>query len=101
MSLYGKITAAFAAITILSCGSVYAADVEATAQAPDSGTGYYVLMEYGNSLALFEDGNAVPLAIYSTPLSQINPADALILHDGIRLKTMTEVARLLEDLDIE
>lgn len=62
---------------------------------------YYVLREYNKSAALFEDGKPEPIAVYSTPLSTLNAADAELIKEGIRLRGMDEVSRLLEDLDIE
>jgi len=62
---------------------------------------YYVLREYNNSAALFEDGKEEPVAVYSTPLSTLNAADAELIKEGIRLRGMDEVSRLLEDLDME
>ena len=51
--------------------------------------------------ALFSDDGTEPIAQYSTPIADVNPADAALLKEGIRLRGLTEVSRLLEDLDIE
>lgn len=61
----------------------------------------YVLREYNGSVALFSDDGTEPIAQYSTPIADVNPADAALLKEGIRLRGLTEVSRLLEDLDIE
>lgn len=50
--------------------------------------------------ALFRDGEEEPLEVYSTPMEEINPADAAKLAEGIRLRGISEVNRLLEDLEI-
>ena len=61
----------------------------------------YVLREYNGSVALFSDDDKEPIAQYPTPIADVNPADAALLKEGIRLRGLTEVSRLLEDLDIE
>jgi hypothetical protein len=106
MTFYGKLTSALAAAAIIGTSAAYVTSqsVSVLAEAEEMLTDtakYYVIKEYDGKIALFEDGNDEPLAVYSTPLSQINQADAFLLNDGIRLKGMSDVARLLEDLDIE
>lgn len=93
-----KFIATAAAVTVLGCVAAYGA--QGTEPAFD-GESCFILREYGDTMALFEDGAEEPLAIYSTPITRINPADAALLADGIRLKSMSEVARLLEDLEVE
>lgn len=61
----------------------------------------FVLREYDGKIALLEEGSDEPLAIYKTPIDSLFPADAELLRDGIRLKNRAEVARLVEDLDLE
>ncbi len=61
----------------------------------------FVVKEYNGKIALFSEIETDPIAVYSTPIDYINPTDAELLTDGIRLKSMDEVARLLEDLDVE
>ncbi len=107
MSLYGKITGTVLSIAIVGCGAYAAygakagADTISDARVTLHNIKYYVLKEYSGSVALFEDGLEAPIAVYSTPLSQINAADAELIKEGIRLRGMNEVSRLLEDLDIE
>lgn len=98
MSVYKKLISAAAAVTILGCAAAYGA--KGTEPSFDAES-CFILREYGSTMALFEDGAEEPIAVYSTPISQINPADAALLTEGIRLKSMSEVARLLEDLDVE
>ena len=61
----------------------------------------FVLREYNGKIALLEEGSDEPLAIYKTPIDSLFPADAELLREGIRLKNRAEVARLVEDLDLE
>ena len=61
----------------------------------------FVLREYNGKIALFEEGNDEPLAVYKTSVDELFPADAELLREGIRLKNRAEVARLVEDLDLE
>lgn len=106
MTFYGKAASALVALGIAGlCASYTAREcTEVLAQAKliaDDVTRCYVIREHEGKIALFEDGNPEPLAVYSSELSELTAADALLLREGIRLRTMTEVSRLLEDLEIE
>ena len=103
MSFYGKLTGSLAALAIIGAGAACeCSDVLAQAQELVSDTAaYFVIKEYDGRVALFREGDDEPAAVYSTPVTQINPADARLLRDGIRLRGMSEVSRLLEDLDVE
>lgn len=96
--MFKKFISTAAAVTVLGCSAAYGT---IAAEPSFSGEQCFILREYGNTMALFEEGAEEPLAVYSTPITQINPADAALLVDGIRLKSMSEVARLLEDLEVE
>ena len=85
-----------AAYVASAAGSVLEATEQTAAQ-----LSCYVLREYNGSVALFSDDGTEPIAQYSTPIDDVNPADAALLKEGIRLRGLTEVSRLLEDLDIE
>lgn len=61
----------------------------------------FVLREYNGKIALMEEGNEEPIAVYKTPISSLYPADAELLREGIRLKNRAELTRLIEDLDLE
>ncbi len=61
----------------------------------------FVLREFGDKIALFEEGVEEPLAVYNTSPDDLYPADAALLREGIRLQSRAEVSRLLEDLDLE
>ncbi len=98
MSMLKKLTGAIACLAITCSLTAYPARAE-NGQAIN--IKYYVLREYNKSAALFEDGKEEPIAVYSTPLSTLNAADAELIKEGIRLRGMDEVSRLLEDLDIE
>ena len=95
--MFKKFISTAAAVTVLGCAAAYGS----YGTEPDfSEESCFILREYGDTMALFEEGADAPIAVYSTPITQINPADAALLADGIRLKTMSEVARLLEDVDV-
>lgn len=91
-----KIVSAALGASLLGCAAYVT-----TAEEPFGGERCFVLRAFGDTMALFEEGSDLPVAVYSTPISQINPADAALLADGIRLGSMSEVARLLEDLEVE
>ena len=106
MTFYGKAASALVALGLAGLCAAYTAKEgsEVLAQAKqiaDDITRCYVIREYEGKIALFEDGGTQPLAVYSSELSELTDADALLLREGIRLRTMTEVSRLLEDLEIE
>lgn len=61
----------------------------------------FVLGEYDGRIALLEEGNEQPLAIYETPISSLYPTDAELLKNGIRIENPADLTRLIEDLDIE
>lgn len=106
MSFYGKMMSAVAATAIVGGCAAYVAgeSAEVLSNARDTlyeTAEYFVLREYEGRVALFREGEEEPVSVYSTTVSQINPADELLLRDGIRLRGMREVNRLLEDLEIE
>lgn len=106
MNFYGKLTGSLAALAIIGAGAAYAAGEcsEVLAQAHElvsDTAACFIIKEYDGRVALFREGEEEPAAVYSTPVAQINPADARLLRDGIRLRGMSEVSRLLEDLDVE
>lgn len=104
MSGYGKFMGTLAALAVAGGGAAYLAASEGSAPAVQTfsaSSRCYVVKEHNGFVALFEEGTEQPVAVYNTPIEDINPADAGLLRDGIRLLEMSEVARLLEDLDIE
>ena len=94
MSFYSKMISSLAALAIIGGGAAYVAEQSSEVLTHAKETIY-------DSAEYFILGESEPLAVYSTAVSQINPADALMLRDGIRLRGMREVGRLLEDLDVE
>lgn len=82
------LAAAIAAQTVFLCGA-------------SAESGCYVLREYNGKTALFRENSAAPIAVYETPPSALYPADAALLAEGIRVKTDSEIARLVEDLELE
>ena len=106
MSLTGKLTSVLTAAGIVgicaTCITGEGAQVIAQVREELYDTArYYIIKEYEGKVALFEEGATEPSAVYSTTIGMINPADVALLKDGIRLRGMAEVARLLEDLDVE
>lgn len=92
MSKFGKLALLAGILAILSQGSVYAQGVQED---------FFVFREWNGKIALFEDGAQEPLTVYNTAVSSLYPADAELLREGIRVKTRFEVARLIEDLELE
>ena len=105
MSLYGKMAGGPIALTLVGGSAAYVASAAGSvleaAEQTAAQLSCYVLREYNGSVALFSDDGTEPIAQYSTPIADVNPADAALLKEGIRLRGLTEVSRLLEDLDIE
>lgn len=93
------------ALALLGGSAAYVAsvgdEVMAAAEQTVAELSCYILKLYNGAPALFRDGEEKPLAVYSTPVGEINPSDAALLAEGIRLRGLSEVNRLLEDLDIE
>ena len=61
----------------------------------------FVLREYEGKIALFQENEPQPIAVYDTPPDALYPADAELLREGIRVKSEGEITRLIEDLDLE
>lgn len=104
MSLYGKMTGGLMALVLLGGSAAYVAGaggkvIELAEQAAAEIT-CYIVREYNGVPALFRDGEEEPVEMYSTPMEDINPVDAAKLSEGIRLRGIAEVNRLLEDLEI-
>lgn len=92
MSVIMKKTLAAAAVLFSQTISIANASADAVC---------FVLGEYDGRIALLEEGNEQPLAIYETPISSLYPTDAELLKNGIRIENPAELTRLIEDLDIE
>lgn len=105
MSIYGKLLSALLVLVMIGFGIAYVksvsdevmADVSSVAQE----VSYYVLREHEGNIALFKEGEDEPIAVYAAPIDSINPVDMQLLKEGIRISGMTEVARLIEDLDLQ
>lgn len=100
MGKFGKLALSAGVLTILTQSTV-SAPLSAQAQYGNSETGFYVLREWNGKIALLEEGADEPITVYNTKISSLYPADAELLREGIRVKTRFEVARLIEDLDLE
>lgn len=97
MNKFGKFLAAMGVLTILSQGATFANSETESVSKPE----FYVLCEWNGKIALLEEGGDEPLTVYNTEISSLYPADAELLREGIRVKTRFEVARLIEDFDLE
>lgn len=83
------ITAALIAVqTVFLCGA-------------SAETDCYILREYNGRIALFRESSPLPITVYETSPSALYPSDAELLAEGIRVKTDSEIARLIEDLELE
>lgn len=80
--------ALFAAQTALLCGL-------------SANSACFVLREHEGKIALFQENEPQPIAVYETPIDALYPADAELLREGIRVKSEGEITRLIEDLDLE
>lgn len=104
MSLYGKMMGGLTALALLGGSAAYVAGaggkVLELAEQTAAEASCYIVREYNGVPALFRDGEEEPVAVYSTPMEDINPVDAAKLAEGIRLRGISEVNRLLEDLEI-
>lgn len=102
MAKLGKYLAAAGVLAILTQGAVSAEKTFGESEAENvQAVEFYVLREWNGKIALLEEGAKEPLTVYNTNISSLYPADAELLREGIRVKTRYEVARLIEDLELE
>lgn len=105
MSLYGKLGGIAVTAALVGGAAAYIADIGgsviADAAALSEQLSCYVIKASEDGIALYKEGNAQPLAVYALPVGGVGTADMKLLQEGIRLKGMDEVMRLLEDLDVE
>lgn len=104
MSVYGKMLGGLTALVLVGGSAAYVAKTGSSvlekARQVSAELSCYILREYNGAAALFRDGEEEPVAVYSSPMEDINPVDAEKLIEGIRVKGIAEVNRLLEDLGI-
>ena len=105
MSFYGKAAAGLVVLTLAGASAAYIAsaggEVLAMARSVADEIGCYIIREHNGNIALFKGDDEQPLAIYPLPADGINAADIEMLKSGIQLRSMDEVLRLIEDLDLE
>ena len=105
MSIYGKLLSALLVLVMIGFGIAYVQSVSGEVMADVSSVAQeascYVLREHEGSIALFKEGEDDPIAVYTAPIDSINSVDMQLLKEGIRISGMTEVARLIEDLDLQ
>lgn len=100
MSFVNKLLCTLAVLAAAggAAGAVGERQVVATNNAAEQ---YYIIREYQGKAALFKEGCDSPEAVFDAPLEMLNPADRALLKEGIRLKGLYDVARLIEDLELE
>ena len=105
MSVYGKLAGAMLSVAIVGGSAAYVMSVSdeviADVTSISEEISCYTIREYDGNIALYKDGQEEPVAVYSIPVEGISEADRALLHEGIRLQGLSEVSRLLEDLDVE
>lgn len=81
-------------------GMAFDADNLAARISKDSSleTQIFIIGEYDGRLAIFLEGNAEPLEIYDTYLSDLPEADRNYIQKGIRTTSLSELSVYLEDL---
>ena len=60
---------------------------------------FFTVRAYNGSVAVFKDGNDVPLYCIETPLSSLTEEDRRLLARGIRAETLSEACKLIEDYE--
>ena len=104
MGFHTKALGGLIAAAIIGGGTAYlATDGEITecVEAMVSEVICYVVKSEESSVVLYKEGEDEPLMSFAADLSRLPRADKELLKNGIRLRGMNEVMRLLEDLDIE
>lgn len=105
MSLYGKFGGMLISAALVGGAAVYIADIGSAvidrAEIISTSETYYIVREHEGRIAVFSEGDEIPISVYSMPVESISSADVALLEKGIRLKGLGDVLRLLEDLDVE
>ncbi len=100
MSFAGKLACALVVLAAAG-GAAGIVEEQAVKAAGTPSEQYYIIREYQDKAALFVEGCDRPEAVFDVPLDMLNPADRALLKEGIRLKGAYDVARLIEDLELE
>lgn len=58
---------------------------------------YYILTEYEGKLAVFKNGDNVPISIYDTYIDTLPKHDKELIQKGIRVESTDSLQRLIED----
>ncbi len=104
MSFHTRALGALMATAIVGGCAAYIAsngDIVSYAEAMVSEIVCYVVKVEDCALVLYKEGEAEPLMKFAADISRLPKADVDLLKNGIRLRGMGDVMRLLEDLDIE
>ncbi len=104
MAYHSRMLSALLATAIVGGGTaIIASDGEIIeyAQAMVSEVVCYVVKAEENAVVLYKEGEEEPLMVFAADTSHLPRTDIALLKNGIRLRGMGEVMRLLEDLEIE
>ncbi len=105
MSLYGKLFGALLSTAIIGSVAAYVGDIGGAvidrAEALKVSAACYVVKEHEGGIAVFNEGDEQPISVYPMPVEGVSAADIALLQEGIRIRGLEDVLRLLEDLDIE
>lgn len=58
---------------------------------------YYVLSDYQGKIAVFENGNSIPINVFDTYTSSLPQHDRALIEKGIKATTTDELQSLIED----
>lgn len=58
---------------------------------------YYVLSEYQGKIAVFKNGENIPINVFDTYISALPQHDRKLIENGIQVQTKEELQSLIED----
>ena len=58
---------------------------------------YYTITEYQGKIAVFKNGDTVPLDVYDSYVSVLPQHDRELLKNGIRTENTSELQKIIED----
>lgn len=58
---------------------------------------YYTIAEYQGKIAVFKNGENVPMDIYNVYVSTLPQHDKTLLEQGIKIETPEELQKIIED----
>lgn len=72
-------------------------DINNNVENPYSSNDYYILTEYDGRLAVFIDGENMPVTVYNTYTDTLPQQDKELIQKGIRVEGTEKLQRLIED----